>query len=145
MVKYLEIKSSASNIQKINNSLNLNRCNIMAIYMEGCIHCQMLHPEWKKAAKKLAQVSNNNGIVSFINMKYMNQLNINTSGIYGFPHIVAIKHGKEINYTGSRDYLSLFKWMSSICPSKATRKKNPKNSKTKRKRRHGKKQTKRKK
>lgn len=145
MVQYLEIKSSVSNISKINKSIKSNRCNIIAIYMEGCIHCQMLHPEWKKAAKKLAKVSNNNGIVSFVNMKYMNQLNINTSDIYGFPHIVAIKNGKQITYTGSRDNASLFTWMSSMCPSKnVTKKKKSKNNKTKRKRRRGKKQTKRK-
>lgn len=144
MVQYLEIKSNASNISKINKSLKSNRCNIIAIYMEGCIHCQMLHPEWKKAAKKLAKASNNNGIVSFVNMKYMNQLNINTSNVYGFPHIVAIKNGKEITYSGPRDNASLFTWMSSMCPSRATRKKNPKNNKTKHKRRRGKKQTKRK-
>ena len=138
MVQYLEIKSSASNISKINKSLKSNRCNIIAIYMEGCIHCQMLHPEWKKAAKKMAKKSNNNGIISFVNMKYMNQLNINTSTIYGFPHMVAIKNKREIIYTGPRDSASLFKWMSSMCPSRATRKKNSNNKK------HGKKQTRRK-
>ena len=96
MVQYLEINNNESNIGKINKSLNSNNCNIIAIYMPGCIHCEMLHPEWKIAAKKLSKVSNNHGIVSFIDMKYMNQLNINTSNIIGFPHIVAIKKGKHV-------------------------------------------------
>lgn len=137
MVQYLEIKNSASNISKINKSLNLNHCNIIAIYMTGCIHCEMLYPEWKKAAQKLSKTSNNKGIVSFVNMKYMNQLNINTSSVIGFPHIVAIKDGKEINYNGPRENMSLFKWMSTLCPSKSIKKKSQtrkkKQSKNKRK------------
>ena len=144
MVQYLEIKNNKSNISKINNSLKLNRCNIIAIYMEGCIHCQMLHPEWKKAANKLSKVSNNPGIVSFVNMKYMNQLNINTSNVYGFPHIVAIKNGNQLSYNGPRDNISLFQWMLSICPSHMTVKKTRKRRKTQTKRKR-KKQTKRKK
>lgn len=143
MVQYLEIKNSASNIGKINKSLKLNRCNIIAIYMPGCIHCEMLHPEWKKAARKLSKTSDNNGIVSFINMKYMNQLNINTSNVFGFPHVVAIKNGKEINYNGPRDNISLYKWMSTLCPPNGIRKKKQTRRKKKQTRRK-RKQTRRK-
>ena len=137
MVQYLEIKNNALNISKINKSLKLNHCNIIAVYMPGCIHCEMLYPEWKKAGQKLSKSSNSNGIVSFINMKYMNQLNINTSSIIGFPHIVAIKNGKELTYNGPRDNMSLYKWMSTLCPSKSIKKKSQtrkkKQSKNKRK------------
>ena len=109
MVQYLEINNNESKIGKINKSLKTNHCNIIAIYMPGCFHCEMLHPEWKIAAKKLSKVSNNQGIVSFINMKYMNHLNVNTSNVIGFPHIFAIKNGNQVLYNGPRDNTSLFK------------------------------------
>ena len=126
MTQYIEINnfSDVKKITKINNNLNKKSCNIIAIYLEGCIHCKMLHPEWKKAAKKM---KNRKGIVSFINMKYQNNLHIDTSNVYGFPYIFAIKNNNQIEYEGSRDATSLFNWMSSICPSeKKTKKKKKK-------------------
>ena len=137
MIQYLEIKNSSNGINKINNSLKKNKCNIIAVYLQGCIHCKLLHPEWKKAANKLKK-SKRMGIVSFINMEYMNKLHINTSNVYGFPHIMAIKDGKQIIYNGPRDSLSLFNWMISICPvsinkTKKNRKLNKKRKQTRRK------------
>jgi len=119
MVQYLEVNNNnqLNNLSKINKSLNSKKCNLITIYMSGCVHCEMLHPEWKTAYKKINKVTNNDGIISFVNMQYMNQLNINTSGVYGFPHIVAIKNGEYHTYNGSRDNESLFKWMLTMCPS----------------------------
>ena len=142
MVQYLEINNNESKIGKINKSLKTNHCNIIAIYMPGCFHCEMLHPEWKIAAKKLSKVSNNQGIVSFINMKYMNHLNVNTSNVIGFPHIFAIKNGNQVLYNGPRDNTSLFKWMLTLCPSTMAKTQTRKKRQTTRKKR---KQTKRKK
>ena len=119
MVQYLEVNDNnqLNNLNKINKRLNSKKCNLITIYMPGCVHCEMLHPEWKISAKKLNKVTNNDGIVSFVNMQYMNQLNINTSSVYGFPHIVAIKNGQQHIYIGPRDNESLFKWMLTMCPS----------------------------
>lgn len=135
MVQYLEVNDSNKNIEKINNSLKNNHCNIIAIYMNGCIHCKMLHPEWKKAALKISKSNKMKGIISFVNMDYMNQLNINTSSVFGFPHIVAIKNNNENIYNGSRDNISLFKWMSNICPvvKKTKKRKVKKTTRKKRK------------
>ena len=139
MVEYLEVNnhSDVKKIAKINKSLKLNKCNIIAIYLPGCIHCKLLHPQWRIAANKM---NNRNGIISFINTKFSHKLNVDTSNVYGYPHIFAIKNKKYIEYNGPRDNRSLYKWMSSMCPKnkkptkkitkKATKKAN--NKKTRR-------------
>ena len=114
MVEYLEVNnySDVKKIAKINKSLKLNKCNIIAIYLPGCIHCKLLHPQWRIAANKM---NNRNGIISFINTKFSHKLNVDTSNVYGYPHIFAIKNKKYIEYNGPRDNRSLYKWMSSMC------------------------------
>ena len=128
MVQYLEIHNfkDVKKISKINNSLKSKKCNIIAIYLTGCGFCQLLHPEWKKAANKM---KNANGTISYVNTEFQNNLNINTSEIIGFPYIVAIKNNKQMVYNGERDANSLYNWMSSICPSKINKKKTQKRKK----------------
>ena len=130
MVEYLEVNNynDVKKIMKINKSLKVNKCNIIAIYLPGCIHCKLLHPQWRIAANKM---TNRNGIISFINTKFKHKLNIDTSNVYGYPHIFAIKNKKYIEYNGPRDNRSLYKWMSSMCPKnkQSTKKKTKKTTK----------------
>lgn len=94
------------------------------IYSNGCIHCQMLEPEWSKMKHDMMNDSFNNKRVVFVeieqadqdkqiadtNSKYLSN-SINKLALQeGYPTIFKIDNGRVEYYNGQRDANTMERW-----------------------------------
>jgi thiol-disulfide isomerase/thioredoxin len=120
--------------RKIKNRFNRTRKQKMVIkpkikvvgkiYSNGCIHCQMLEPEWNKMKQEITSDAFNNRRVVFVEIEQANQdaeiadtnnkYLINSSNKLalqeGYPTIFRIENGKIDYYNGQRDANTMRHW-----------------------------------
>lgn len=92
-----EMKNIPTHIENINNRLKENKVVICAVYMPGCGHCVTLKPIWDETMSQFEEKPLD-GIIASMNMDIPQQLNYKQEPIMGFPHIMALKGGKMIQY-----------------------------------------------
>ena len=92
-----EMNNIPTHIENINNRLKENKVIICAVYMPGCRHCEVLKPIWDKTMTQFKQQPLD-GMITSMNMDIPQQLNYKQEHIMGFPHIMALKGGKMIQY-----------------------------------------------
>ena len=92
-----EMNNIPTHIENINNRLKENKVIICAVYMPGCRHCEVLKPIWDKTMTQFNQQPLD-GMITSMNMDIPQQLNYKQEPIMGFPHIMALKGGKMIQY-----------------------------------------------
>ena len=92
-----EMNNIPTHIENINNRLKENKVIICAVYMPGCRHCEVLKPIWDETMSQFKQQPLD-GMITSMNMDIPQQLNYKQEPIRGFPHIMALKGGKMIQY-----------------------------------------------
>lgn len=92
-----EMKNIPTHIENINNRLKENKVVICAVYMPGCGHCVTLKPIWDETMSQFEEQPLD-GMIASMNMDIPQQLNYKQEPIMGFPHIMALKGGKMIQY-----------------------------------------------
>jgi thiol-disulfide isomerase/thioredoxin len=121
-------------IRKIKNRFNKTRKQkrtikpkikvIGKIYANGCIHCQMLEPEWNKMKQDVSNNAFNSRRIVFVEIEQANQdaLIADTNNKYlinstnklalqeGYPTIFRIENGKVEYYNGQRDANTMERW-----------------------------------
>ena len=94
------------------------------IYSNGCIHCQMLEPEWNKMKQEITNDAFNNRRVVFVEIEQANQdaeiedtnnkyliNSINKLALQeGYPTIFRIENGNVDYYNGQRDADAMRRW-----------------------------------
>ena len=111
----IEGPDDALSIVRINEALSKKIPIVIAFYMDGCGYCEELKPEWTAAAETVKHsrgYGNSPSIIALVNMSAMGQLRLETSHVYGFPHIVAVSNGQhQTTYPGARERSALSSWM----------------------------------
>jgi hypothetical protein len=96
-----EMDNIPTHIVNINNRLEENKVIICAVYMPGCGHCVTLKPIWDETMSQFEQQQQQrplDGMIASMNMDIPTQLDYKQEPIRGFPHIMALKGGKMIQY-----------------------------------------------
>lgn len=87
------------------NKYILNSKAIVLFYMDGCMHCEMMKPEWLKFEDYMKNNDfdkDNNVIIARVNQKYMNEIE-GDKNILGYPTILYLENGKQQDeYSGER-------------------------------------------
>jgi len=116
-------EDQSSKIKQLNGSINVSMNELMHIfalfYMNGCGHCEVMHPEWKKLAS-LKNI-NNKCIILDVESEHIPELDIlsdkDKSSINSFPtikHITIGPNGKQLSsedYNGDRKEAEFKKWI----------------------------------
>ena len=92
-----EMNNIPTHIENINNRLKENKVIICAVYMPGCRHCEVLKPIWDDTMSQFKEQPLD-GMITSMNMDIPQQLKYEQENIMGFPHIMALKGGKMIQY-----------------------------------------------
>jgi thiol-disulfide isomerase/thioredoxin len=83
------------------------------VYMEECGHCKVVKPHWDKIEKNIKkEFPNAHFIVTKVEHKYINNLKNYLGNITSFPTFLKIKDKKVEKHAPNRDYNSLWNWIT---------------------------------
>lgn len=113
------------NVEQLNDFMSSPSKQLFILFfMEGCIHCQEMHPEWKKIQNDILDANikhNNNIVVADVEMEYIDKLKHLKKKPVGFPTMYYIANNGELieNYEDSdienkdRQIESFVNWIQS--------------------------------
>ena len=122
-----------SDAAKLSDSMKSNNW-IVLYYANWCGHCQMMKPEWNKAASMLANDDNVN--VGEIESEYIPKMTTSPN-VVGFPTIRIYKNGGEgQDYEGGRVADEIVEFARTKCGSNSNKSSHKHHKKTHHKKTH---------
>ena len=132
-MKILHINND-NGIKELNGDIKNGKNVYLLIYMEGCMPCNMVRPEWQKLESAFAKNKNTlhkDTVIADVERENMSKLKLQHMPM-GFPSIRMISDNVEDDYTNGRSAEAFVSWIDETA-KKHTPQKKSKNSTRKQK------------
>jgi|SaaInlStandDraft_2_1057019.scaffolds.fasta_scaffold00099_27 hypothetical protein len=136
-MKILHINND-NGIKELNGDIKKGKTVYLLIYMEGCMPCNMVRPEWQKLENVFAKNENTlhkDTVIADVERENMSKLKLQHMPM-GFPSIHMISGKHEENYANDRSVGAFVSWIDETAKKHSPQKKN-KNSTRKQKPKKG--------
>jgi FtsZ-interacting cell division protein YlmF len=132
-MKILHINND-NGIKELNGDIKNGKNVYLLIYMEGCMPCNMVRPEWQKLESAFAKNKNTlhkDTVIADVERENMSKLKLQHMPM-GFPSIRMISGNVEDDYKNDRSTGSFVSWIDETAKKHSSQKKS-KNSTRKQK------------
>jgi len=132
-MKILHINND-NGIKELNGDIKNGKNVYLLIYMEGCMPCNMVRPEWQKLESAFAKNKNTlhkDTVIADVEKENMSKLKLKHMPM-GFPSIRMISDNVEDDYTNGRSAEAFVSWIDETAKKHSSQKKS-KNSTRKQK------------
>ena len=132
-MKILHINND-NGIKELNGDIKNGKNVYLLIYMEGCMPCNMVRPEWQKLESAFAKNENTlhkDTVIADVERENMSKLKLKHMPM-GFPSIRMISGNVEDDYTNGRSAEAFVSWIDETAKKHSSQKKS-KNSTRKQK------------
>ena len=136
-MKILHINND-NGIKELNGDIKNGKNVYLLIYMEGCMPCNMVRPEWQKLESAFAKNKNTlhkDTVIADVEKENMSELKLKHMPM-GFPSIRMISDNVEDDYTNDRSAEAFVSWIDETAKKHSSQKKS-KNSTRKQKPKKG--------
>jgi len=136
-MKILHINND-NGIKELNGDIKNGKNVYLLIYMEGCMPCNMVRPEWQKLESAFAKNKNTlhkDTVIADVERENMSKLKLKHMPM-GFPSIRMISDNVEDDYTNGRSAEAFVSWIDETAKKHSSQKKS-KNSTRKQKPKKG--------
>lgn len=133
-MKILHINND-NGIKELNGDIKNGKNVYLLIYMEGCMPCNMVRPEWQKLESAFAKNENTlhkDTVIADVERENMSKLKLKHMPM-GFPSIRMISGNVEDDYTNGRSAEAFVSWIDETAKKNSanksknsTRKQKPK-------------------
>lgn len=136
-MKILHINND-NGIKELNGDIKNGKNVYLLIYMEGCMPCNMVRPEWQKLESAFAKNKNTlhkDTVIADVERENISKLKLKHMPM-GFPSIRMISDNVEDDYTNDRSAEAFVSWIDETAKKHSSQKKS-KNSTRKQKPKKG--------
>jgi hypothetical protein len=129
-MKILHINND-NGIKELNGDIKKGKTVYLLIYMEGCMPCNMVRPEWQKLENVFAKNENTlhkDTVIADVERENMSKLKLQHMPM-GFPSIHMISGKHEENYANDRSVGAFVSWIDETAKKHSPQKKNKNSNK----------------
>ena len=128
-MKILHINND-NGIKELNGDIKNGKNVYLLIYMEGCMPCNMVRPEWQKLESAFAKNKNTlhkDTVIADVERENMSKLKLQHMPM-GFPSIRMISGNVEDDYTNDRSAEAFVSWIDETAKKNTPQKKSKNNT-----------------
>lgn len=128
-MKILHINND-NGIKELNGDIKNGKNVYLLIYMEGCMPCNMVRPEWQKLESAFAKNKNTlhkDTVIADVERENMSKLKLQHMPM-GFPSIRMISGNVEDDYTNDRSADAFISWIDETAKKNTPQKKSKNNT-----------------